>query len=80
VLYAGGAILNAQVLVVKADECLIDVRRLVSCGLRQNSRSKVVLTRKLGWNPTNGGLKMSLEDAKETVNYVLNSSKSGAAE
>lgn len=76
-LYAKGALPSADVSSVPADENLEEVKRLMVTGLLQNSRSKGVKVRKLGWKPVHGGLKEFLEDAPETVDYVLGLPKSG---
>ena len=47
-LYARGAIPGPEALVVKADDSLVEVQRLIPTGLLQNSRRKAVFYEKIG--------------------------------
>jgi len=44
---------------------------LKTTGLINNSRSRAVNVRKLGWKPVHGGLKEFLADTNNSVDYVL---------
>jgi hypothetical protein len=51
-----------------------EIKRVVMTGLTSNTRSRAVKARKLGWKPVHGGLKEFLDDAVESVDYVLKGS------
>jgi nucleoside-diphosphate-sugar epimerase len=74
-LYARGKIASNKLEIVKADVQTPEWENLAKTGLAYNSRCRAAKVKKLGWEPIHGGLKEFLEDAKESVDYVLGSSR-----
>jgi len=76
VLAAKGTFPSAEYSAVKLDGGdPEEIKRFAATGLANNSRSRAVKARKLGWKPVNGGLKEFLDDAVESVDYVLSTIK-----
>jgi nucleoside-diphosphate-sugar epimerase len=74
-LYARGKIASPEVVMIPTEGNEELVKRLNDTELLNNCRCRAVKARQLGWKPKNGGMKEFLEDAKETVDYILGLSK-----